>query len=72
MHWTGPSENASDNSALETRLWDGADQFLAKRGLKSQGYSPPVFGLNLHGQTANIRRMCDLLLPRLHSGQTSL
>jgi hypothetical protein len=39
MHWTAPSENDTDNAALEKRLWEAADQFRANSGLKSQEYS---------------------------------
>lgn len=39
MLWIAPSENDTDNAALEKRLWDAADQFRANSGLKSQEYS---------------------------------
>ena len=45
MIWIAPSEKDNDNTALEKRLWDAADQFRANSGLKSQEYSPPVLGL---------------------------
>src|SRR5476649_2566674 len=45
MHWIAPSEKNADNTALEKRLWDAADQFRANSGLKSQEYSTPVLGL---------------------------
>ena len=57
MHWIAPSEKDTDNDALETRLWDAADQSHANCGLKSQEYSAPTR---------------DLLLPRLLSGQVEL
>jgi hypothetical protein len=45
MHRNAPSENHTENAALEKRLWAAANQFGATSGLKSQGYSAPVLGL---------------------------
>lgn len=45
MIWVAPSEKDHDNEALETRLWDAADQLRANSGLTSQQYSQPVLGL---------------------------
>jgi type I restriction-modification system DNA methylase subunit/very-short-patch-repair endonuclease len=45
MQWVAPTEKDTDNSILEKRLWDAADQFRANSGLKSQEYSAPVLGL---------------------------
>jgi type I restriction enzyme M protein len=45
MNWIAPSEKDTASAALEKRLWDAADQFRAKSGLKSQKYSVPVLGL---------------------------
>jgi type I restriction enzyme M protein len=36
---------SSNNSNLEKRLWEAADQFRANSGLKSSEYSTPVLGL---------------------------
>ena len=41
MQWIAPSEKDKDNTALEKRLWDAADQFRANSGFKSQEYSAP-------------------------------
>ena len=35
----------SNNSDLEKRLWEAADQLRANSGLKSSEYSTPVLGL---------------------------
>lgn len=45
MIWIAPSEKDTASAALETRLWDAADQFRANSGLKAQEYSAPVLGL---------------------------
>ena len=45
MIWIAPSEKDADNSALEKRLWDAADQFRANSGLSAAQYSQPVLGL---------------------------
>lgn len=45
MHWVAPAEKDADQSALEKRLWEAADQLRANSGLKSQEYSAPVLGL---------------------------
>lgn len=34
MIWIAPSEKGNNNAALETRLWDAANQFRANSGLK--------------------------------------
>ena len=44
MRWIAPSEKDTDNTVLEKRLWDAADQFRANSGLKAQEYSAPVLG----------------------------
>src|SRR3989339_868399 len=36
---------SSNNSDLEKRLWEAADQLRANSGLKSSEYSTPVLGL---------------------------
>jgi hypothetical protein len=41
MHWIAPSENDTDNAALEKRLWDAADQFRANSGLASRNLPTP-------------------------------
>jgi hypothetical protein len=45
LRWIAPSEKDTTNAALETRLWDAADQFRANPGLKAQEYSGPILGL---------------------------
>jgi type I restriction enzyme M protein len=45
MQWIAPKEKDSENSTLEKRLWDAADQFRANSGLKAQEYSGPILGL---------------------------
>ena len=45
MRWIAPSEKDTATTALETRLWDAADQFRANSGLKAQEYSGPILGL---------------------------
>lgn len=45
MQWIAPSEKDTNNSTLEKKLWEAADQFRANSGLKSQEYSAPVLGL---------------------------
>ena len=45
MHWIAPSEQDTDNAALEINLWGAADQFRANSGLKAQEYSGPILGL---------------------------
>lgn len=45
MRWIAPSEKDINNSTLEKRLWDAADDFRANSGLKPQEYSGPILGL---------------------------
>jgi type I restriction enzyme M protein len=45
MLWIAPSEKDAGSASLEKRLWDAADQFRAKSGLKAQEYSGPILGL---------------------------
>ena len=45
MQWVAPSEKDAATSALETRLWEAADQFRANSGLSAAQYSQPVLGL---------------------------
>jgi len=45
MQWIAPAENDTGNHALETRLWNAADQLRANSGLTSAQYSQPVLGL---------------------------
>ncbi|MDQ2962943.1 MAG: type I restriction-modification system subunit M [Pseudomonadota bacterium] len=45
MRWVAPTEKDNANQALESRLWDAADQFRANSGLKAGQYSSPVLGL---------------------------
>ena len=74
MIWIAPSERDTDNAALETRLWDAADQFRANSGLKSQEYSAPVLGL-IFLRIAEVRfavqRANRLVPPRSVSVQTT-
>lgn len=45
VQWIAPSEKDTATDAIEKRLWDAVDPFLANSGLKSQGYFAPVLGL---------------------------
>ncbi|MFZ1769720.1 MAG: hypothetical protein WAU00_11015, partial [Caldilinea sp.] len=45
VRWIAPSEKDTATTALETRLWDAADQVRANSGLKAQEYSGPILGL---------------------------
>jgi len=45
MRWIAPSQQDTDNNALEKRLWAAADQLRANSGLTAQQYSAPVLGL---------------------------
>ena len=72
MQWIAPSEKDISTDTLENRLWAAADQLRANSGLTSAQYSTPVLGLIFLRQPKNLRRTCDLLLPRLLSGQVHL
>lgn len=45
MKWVAPTEKNEAQTALEKRLWNGADQLRANSGLTSAQYSQPVLGL---------------------------
>ncbi|MBW6518168.1 MAG: type I restriction-modification system subunit M N-terminal domain-containing protein [ANME-2 cluster archaeon] len=74
---------ATNNTEIEKRLWEAADELRANSKLKSSEYSTPVLGLiflryadhkftiarqELEGKSTSVRT-CDLLLPKLISGE---
>ena len=65
MNWVAPLGKDNTTAALEKRLWTAADQLRANSELKSSA-------ITIANQIQNLRRTCDLLLPRLLSGQVNL